>query len=201
MTMPDPRRPGFTLVEVMVATVISAIVVTAVLAAVSFTSDAHARRLAAAEPHLREHAVRLALQGWLRAASIDIAPFVGIDRRQGGSELDELTFGVADGGSLHPGPARIRLWTELDGSVMAQVTSLGGRAATTERLTLATGADGLALRYRTRAGGRRVWVDSWDAAEELPEAVLLRVIMADPAAVARTLHDLPLLLQVGWEGR
>jgi prepilin-type N-terminal cleavage/methylation domain-containing protein len=202
MTRPRPCRDGFTLIEVMVATVISAFVVTAVLAAVTFTSEAHTRRMNAAAPQLGEHATRAALEGWMRAASVTVAPFVGTDRRYGALELDELHLGLVDGGVFHPGPARLRLWTDPGGGgVQAEILSIGGVGGAT-RLTLAPGAAGLSLRYRTRIRARHVWVDSWDSDEELPAAIRIQVI-TDAAAVARqpSLHDLPLVLPVGWEAR
>jgi prepilin-type N-terminal cleavage/methylation domain-containing protein len=196
-----PNRGGFTLVELLVALLISALVVIAAYAAVRIASEADARRSTAAAPVLAEQATRSALEGWLRAASVAVAPFIGEDHRAGALEVDELTLGVTDGGFLHPGPARLRLRADpRRGGVRAElVSSERGRERVTD-LLLVPGARGLSLRYRTRVGGRDMWVDSWQSDVELPAAVQVRFLFGpDGQARPTSLHVLPLLLPVGWE--
>jgi prepilin-type N-terminal cleavage/methylation domain-containing protein len=203
MTASTAPRHGFTLVELMVAMVISTFVVTAVYSAITFASDAHNRRAETAAPLLSDHAARAALQSWLRAADLGVAPFIGSDRRDGDIELDELTFGLTDGGALHPGPARLRLRTDPHGAgVTAEILTIGGGPGHSRTMVLGPGAHGLSLRYRTLVAARHVWLDEWQSGAELPYAVEIRFIFAHPPATSRAaLRHLPLVLPAGWEGK
>ncbi len=197
--MPRERRTlrggagagGFTLVEVLVALVVSGVVVASAYGVLRAAADSRARVESERAESLTGPAARAALEAWLRAAaSVEGGgPFVGRDFRSGPVELDVVAFAVEDGGALYPGPRRVRLWVETDGraprrGLLAELSSLRpGEPA--ETLSVAPAAAGLSLRYRTVVQGYERWIDAWAADTLLPEAVELRV-QARPEPVGGT---------------
>jgi hypothetical protein len=193
-------------VEVMVALVVSGLVLSAAYAIVGAVGDGRGRAISARGTVLPGPAARAALDGWLRAAALTegAGPFIGLDR---GDPLpqDALSFPVEDGGALHPGPRRIRLWVQPGAGLMAEVAplrALDGEPPDT--LALAPAAAGLRARYRTRVKDDLVWLNAWRSAAALPEAVELTVLpppeaAADPQAggLPRVLR-LPVLVPLRW---
>lgn len=184
--MPRPPR-GFTLVELLVALVVSALVVSVAFRAVTVATDATAHIQADQRGVLRSGAARAQLDSWLRAATfLDGAePFIGRDGAQrDGPPLDEVTFAVADAGALRPGPRRIHLWIGRDSAgarsgLLAELTSLSGRdAMAAETLVVAPAAVGLRIRYLGRFAGRDGWAGDWASSRRLPAAIQLRLLPA-----------------------
>ena len=179
------RRGGFTLIEVVTALAVAGMVVAGaygILLSVTASRDRVARER---ERTLPAVAAREALAAWLAgAATLDGGgPFRGLDLRGGSLPADEVAFAVTDGGELYPGPRRIRLWVERGvprRGLLAEIRPLRGAGADT--LQVAPGAAGLNVIYRQRAGGVERWVDGWDSAAELPEAVELRLLPAPERA-------------------
>jgi prepilin-type N-terminal cleavage/methylation domain-containing protein len=203
------RRGGFTLIELLVALVIAGVVALGAHAAVSLAMDVVTRRSAAAEPVLRGHGTRQMLEGWLRSAWLAGGPLVGSDRREGSFQIDELSFAVADGGVLFPGPARIRLWVDRDPTtarwgVVAEVLRSRGGAPHADTIVLAPRARELAIRYRVQLAERSVWVDSWASATQLPEAIELQIGGAaenDASSADAPLLYVPMIVPIGWRTR
>lgn len=192
------RAAGFTLVEVMVALVVSGLVLGAAYGVVGAVAGARERVATAREAALPGPAVRAALDGWLRSAAPldDRYPFAGIDRGEG-LPNDLLEFTAEDGGVLYPGPRRIRLWVERAG-LLAEVAPLGPGGDRTDTLPLAPGAAGLQLRYRTRSRGEPLWVGAWRGQTTLPEAVEITLVpRADAGDLPRVLR-LPILIPLRW---
>jgi hypothetical protein len=173
----------------MVALLVASLVMGAAYAIVGAVADARTRTAAARGETLPGPAARAQLDAWLRSAAVldGDGPFLGIDGG-GMPERDALAFTVEDGGALHPGPRRIRLWVargaDADRSgLLAEVASprrMDGEPPDT--LTLSPAAAGLRARYRTRVQDRPVWVDAWRGVESLPEAVELTLLPAPEAA-------------------
>lgn len=188
------------------ALVVSGLVLSAAYAILGAVGDGRGRAVAMRGRVLPGPAARAALDGWLRAASLaeGAGPFVGLDGGDGLSG-DALSFAVEDGGALHPGPRRIRLWVQPGAGLMAEVAplrALDGEPPDT--LALAPAAAGLRARYRTRVKDDLVWLSAWRSAAALPEAVELTVLpppeaAADPEAggVPRVLR-LPVLVPLRW---
>lgn len=185
--MTDAR--GFTLIELMVALAVSAVVVLASRAALGAMTDAWERARAARQPIMATVAARRALEDWLASATFLLSDsvFEGRHRRSGYLDLDEVVFTVRDGGSLYPGAHRIRLWVNDDivGSregLLAELRPLGGRvAAPPDTLTVVPQATGVSIRYRGVFDGQREWVRDWRSEFGLPEALELR--LRGPTAV------------------
>jgi prepilin-type N-terminal cleavage/methylation domain-containing protein len=203
-------RGGFTLVELLVALVVSALVLTVAFRSVGVAADATSRVRADQRGVLRGGATRAQLDRWLRAATfLDGAePFVGqAGARHDGPPLDELTFAVADAGVLRPGPRRIRLWIGTDSTgkrsgLLAELIALDGQAqSTAETLAVAPAAVGMRLRYRGRFAGRDGWAGEWASSTLLPTAIELSLQPASGAPHGREglapILTLPLTVPLG----
>jgi len=187
-------RAGFTLIEVIVALVVSGIVAAAGYGVLAGAADGRAAVAREREAKLPGPAARAALDGWLRAAALweGSGEFRGRDRRVGPLPLDELSFTVEDGGALYPGRRRVTLWIERDANrprhgLLAEIAPADrGGAVRTDTLSVAPQAAGLNVRYRTLVRMRDTWLDAWESAHLLPEAVEVTVLPAaqrtnDPA--------------------
>ena len=166
-------------------------------------ADARTRAVAERREALPGPAARAALDGWLRSAAIleGAGPFVGLDRG-GAPPQDAVSFTVEDGGALHPGPRRIRLWVDRSAAaprrgLLAEVAPL--RATDddpVDTLVVSAAAAGLRARYRTTVNDRTVWLDAWRSATLLPEAVELTVVPAPEAAADPNAGGLPRVLRL-----
>ncbi|HEX6367414.1 MAG TPA: prepilin-type N-terminal cleavage/methylation domain-containing protein [Longimicrobium sp.] len=190
----SPRRAGFTLIEVIVALVVSGVVAAAGYGVLAGTADGRAAVAREREARLPGPAVRGALDGWLRSAALweGSGPFRGRDRRIGPLPVDELSFTVDDGGALYPGRRRVTLWIERDRTrrphgLLAEIAPAERRdAERTDTLELAPTAAGLNVRYRAKVRMKDAWLDGWESERVLPEALELEVLPApervnDPA--------------------
>jgi prepilin-type N-terminal cleavage/methylation domain-containing protein len=205
------RRSGFTLVELLVALVVSALVLTLAFRSVGVAADATARVREDQRGVLRGGAARAQLDRWLRAATLldGAEPFVSqAGARRDGPPLDEVTFAVADAGELRPGPRRIHIWIGRDSSglrsgLLAALTALDGQEAViAETLVVAPAAAGLRLRYRGRFAGRDGWAGDWASSTRLPVAVELSLLPANGAPRDRLapILSIPLIVPLGQAG-
>jgi prepilin-type N-terminal cleavage/methylation domain-containing protein len=198
-------RPGFTIIELVVAMVVAGVVAVTAYAAVAAASDAAARMRADPRTALAGLTARATLSGWLRAATADVEPFSGAHRRAGlsGHDHDEVTFGVADGGPRCPGACRVHLAvtgppSAAPSGLVAVLTPLARPAAPAETVLVAPGAAGLQLRYRASFTEREPWLRAWAAAATPPAVVRLQVTF-DGAVAARDaspLLGMPLTVSV-----
>jgi prepilin-type N-terminal cleavage/methylation domain-containing protein len=181
---------GFTLIEVIVALVVSGVVAAAGYGILAGVADGRAAVAREREARIPGPAVRGTLDGWLRAAALweGSAPFRGRDRRVGPMSLDELSFAVEDGGPLYPGRRRVTLWVERDRTLplhglLAEIAPAERRdGERTDTLALAPTAVGLNARYRARVRMKDAWLDGWDSGRTLPDALELSVIPAPELA-------------------
>lgn len=182
----------------MVALLVSSLVLGAAYAILGAVGDARTRTSAGRAEALPGPAARAALDGWLRSAAVleGAGPFVGLDRGESLPQ-DALSFAVEDGGALHPGPRRVRVWVQPGAGLMAEVTPLRPlEADPADTLLLAPAAAGLQARYRTRARDELVWLDAWRSAVAIPEAVELTVLPAPEAAARADAGGLPRVLRI-----
>lgn len=191
--MSRPRN-GFTLAELAVALAVGGLVVAAGHAVLTATIETVTRARRAADGVRAASTARAVVTEWLRAAVlVEDQAFYGIHRAQVGMHIDELSFNVSDGGSLHPGPRRVTLWVERSPTAPRQ----GFLAAVTTRtgadtLLLAPGATDLALRYLIVEAGRERWVREWQSTSELPVAIELRVSSREAVVLGATDESLGL---------
>lgn len=182
---PRGARAGFTIVELIVALVVTAMVLATAYGSLQVATDATARLRAERRSALAAPAARMALDGWLRGATLagNLAPFVGVHRaRADAPPADEVRFAVLDAGALHPGPHLVRLFLAqgtdpLRRGLLAELTpTRRGFATAPETLQVSAGATGLAVRYLAQGGTRREWVGEWLSDRELPAEIELRAI-------------------------
>lgn len=174
---------GFTLVEVMVSLAVGGMVVAAAYALLGAAADTRRRLERERAEVLPAAAARATLRQWLAGAALweGAGPFAGRDRREGTMPVDEVTFAVADGGALRPGPRRVRLWVERNAlagrrGLLAEVADLRpGRGERTDTLSLAPEAAGMETRFRAVENGRGTWVHAWESSARLPDAVEITV--------------------------
>lgn len=177
------RRPGFTIIELMVALVVVGLIALAAHAAVATASGAVQRLDRATGPVRRGTAVRITLRQWLRAiAPVGSLPVLtGTDGGSGPLALDRIQFTVRDGGRLRPGPHRIGIRIDADPGTAVQglIIRIEDLSAATARpaeiLEAAPAATGVSIRYRTWVDGRVRWRDHWNARDGRPEAIQLRI--------------------------
>lgn len=197
------RVTGFTLAELLVALAVTGLVIVAAHAALATLGDAATRARTARQPVLAGAATRAMLEGWLRSATLadGSGPFWGADRSEGREAMDELVFSVMDGGALHPGPQRIRIWVDRDPlnalqGVLAEVRPLPGRySAPPETLAIAPSATGLSIRYLVLIDGRERWLDEWQSSTLLPRVAEVSFSRYSRVRLGESgLDDLPPLL-------
>ncbi len=195
---------GFTLVELMVALAVAGLVVTTAVAGLSVISDAVARSRANSQAVMSGATARRQLEHWLRSATLleGAGSFHGIHRRDGAGLTDEVSFVVADGGALYPGPHRIRLWVERDQrknnrGLLVALTPLNDSRLRTDTLVLAYAATGVGLQYLDAVANR--WTVEWREDGRLPRAVQVRVesvtvTRLDPGGGSQQMSAVPPLL-------
>ena len=179
-----PRTSGFTLLELLVALVVTGAAVAIGYAGLVSVSEASARSRASSQPVIAAATTRSALSAWLSSATLmeGTHPFRGMHRTNGPARSDELTTAVSNGGSLRLGPRRLRIWVDADPltperGLVVELAPIGDDGlASTDTLEIAPSAAGLALRYLVLVEGKERWVDDWVSQSQLPRAVELRVL-------------------------
>lgn len=172
------------------ALVVSGIVAAAGYGVLAGVADGRAAVARERAERLPGPAARGALDGWLRGAALweGSGEFRGRDRRIGPLPLDELSFAVEDGGALYPGRRRVTLWIERDPTrprhgLLAEIAPADrGGAVRTDTLAIAPDAVGMNVRYRAVVRMRDAWLDSWNSARLLPDAVELVILPAPQRA-------------------
>ena len=200
-------RGGFTLIELVVALVVTGVVVLAAHTGLATITDGWSRSHRAALPVLNGATARSALEGWLRSATFlpGTGPFRGMDVYRAGQSSDEVTFDAGDCGTLRPGPCRVRLWVDRDPAtsrtgLLAELALMrDSLVAAIETLTVAPAVTGLELRYLVPRPRGTAWVDGWESSDVLPRAVQLHLsaleaIQLGPGAAGAS--RLPPLLQL-----
>lgn len=181
--MSRPGRCGFTLMELMVALVVTGVVVLAAHAGLSAVTEHWLKAGSQRRATLAAASARDALTGWLRGAVLlpGAGGLLGRHHFQAGQSRDDLTFVTADGGLLRPGPHRIRLWigenrSGLPTGLLAEIAPLHDSIVETpDTVVLAPGATGLAIEYLVPAPHGDEWRDAWESGENLPHAIQLQL--------------------------
>lgn len=201
------NRPGFTMVEVLVALVAAGLLAATAHRGLAILADLETRAAASRERVLRAAAVRLQLTSWLRAAYVrtesdggsDAPPFEGQDRfAQDGKPDDVVAFVTLAPGPFHGGVARVRLGIDHDPAtsmtgLVARVSQERASAGPTAELALVPDATGLNARYRFDRGSGAEWFDGWLSTVQLPEAIELQVLGDSVPAMLR----IPIVLPLG----
>src|SRR2546428_6510598 len=186
------RRPGFTLIEVIVAITVTAIVAVAVYLAASTAIASAARSRAVKQEARTQRNARMVLTALLRSARAEAttedARFVGVDGARTASGSDELRLVGALGlpFARYPAgePLRVHVWVGVHSPpARALILELapwperdGGGADT---VVLFARLDGAEITYRDPV--RDVWLDDWDRPPPLlPAAVAIEFRSVSP---------------------
>lgn len=175
------RRPnGFTLVEVVVALFIFALLATAGVSLLSFTVRAQSASARALEDVSGERRLSALLIGDLGQAVPRVSRDVsGRPRPAFQANQGRLLFAFVRGGSK-PQHVEIR----LDGGALVRVASpfVDGAAAGAP-LVLETGVERVKLRFRTKSD----WQDNWESerTDSIPRALELTISRRGAAPVTR----------------
>jgi general secretion pathway protein J len=171
---------GFTLVEVVVALFIFALLASAGVSLLSFTVKAQAvsaRVLAEVSDDRRLSAILIADLGQaVPRISRDLS---GATRPAFEADQDEMLMAYVRGGSK-PQHVEIRL---VNGTLVRIATPFVDGAATNVPITLETGVERARLRFRTKTD----WIDNWDSerTDTLPRAIELTMTRRGEAPVKR----------------
>lgn len=195
------RQAGFTLVEIVVALTVGALVTLVAHTTVSQTLDTATRsrnRLAAAQ---HSAGVRKQLADWLGGAQVsssndsDIA-FLGGDAAEDTTRCDQLRFVSAT--ALAGEWTEIHLFIDDDPHTRERglVASLGGDLTPTHVVGLEPSATDLEIRYLFRINTELRWFSGWSSSIELPLAVEIRLLGEN----LPPLLQLPITVAVGGRG-
>jgi len=171
---------GFTLVEVVVALFIFALLASAGVSLLSFTVKAQAvsaRVLAEVSDDRRLSAILIADLGQaVPRISRDLS---GATRPAFEADQDEMLMAYVRGGSK-PQHVEIRL---VNGTLVRIATPFVDGAATNVPITLETDVERVRLRFRTKTD----WIDNWDSerTDTLPRAIELTMTRRGEAPVKR----------------
>lgn len=171
---------GFTLVEVVVALFIFALLAAAGVSLLSFTVKAQAasaRVLAEVSDDRRLSAILIADLGQaVPRISRDLS---GATRPAFEADQDEMLMAYVRGGSK-PQHVEIRL---VNGTLVRIATPFVDGAATNVPITLETDVERVRLRFRTKTD----WIDNWDSerTDTLPRAIELTMTRRGEAPVKR----------------
>ena len=186
---------GFTLLELLVALAVSAVVVLGVRAAVSVSVDVATRGRDVADEALRVEAARATLRRWLESAYIGSAVegsrFDGRDKEILGQPADELAFVTLDPALLDSRRGSA-VWIRLrvasgDSGLVAEYHSVarnpspaGDRAVNrgNKRISILSEVRALDVRYLVALGDESRWFRGWSSGVRLPRAAELQFYTA-----------------------
>jgi len=174
------RRPGFTLIEVLVGMTVAAIALTAGFTALAFVSDRSDDAERASIAAIEGAAPRAMLADWLVGARLQ-APnragvFGGIDGEDQGKKSDELTFPTTASTPLGVRNAVVRLFIDDDDETPEHglVAEMRERLQDdVRRFELVPQAATLQIRYLPNVPDAVEWQDNWQGQGELPRAIEL----------------------------
>jgi prepilin-type N-terminal cleavage/methylation domain-containing protein len=183
------RRPGFTLLELIVTLLITGLVVS--IGHLVFRQIIVSRERASPVIDRTQAAstAQATIVHWLASAHLegreDGIPFEGIDPT-GEGVSDRLSFVTTTAQPVLDGTALIDLYVDSDSTtsergLVARIRAFSGQSRKLELVPLAMGLDAWFL---GTVDGVRSWVPSWSSAVELPEAVRLAVLTVESESVA-----------------
>lgn len=205
------HRHGFTVLELLVALAVSAVVVLGVRAALSVSMDVAARGRDVTDEALRVEAARNTIRRWLESAYIGAGlqgwGFDGRDQMVAGEPRDVLAFVTVDPVLLdsRQGSAfwiRLRV-AATDSGLVADfgIVEPGDWTNDTEtrRIQILPQVRAMDIRYQVTLGSEFRWFSGWSSRVRLPRAVELRFDTEPEDSVAPEL-ELPLLVTLARQG-
>lgn len=186
---------GTTLVELVVALVLTGAMVSAGFAAFASIVDHRERADQVSSESRRATAVRRTLSSWLGGAQVtgeaSSMIFEGIDAEDDGLADDQVTF-LTTARTPAGGPAIVRIYIDRDPrtpeqGMTAEFHQVEGLAR--KQVEIDRRVAGLDVSYLFGRGSERRWLSGWVSASGLPAAARLQLLPAHP-------DTLPALLQL-----
>ncbi|HLZ34916.1 MAG TPA: type II secretion system protein GspJ [Nitrospira sp.] len=187
---------GFTLIEVLLATALVAVIAAMVFGSLHLTTMAidSARATAAREQILRS-TMRIMTEELTVGVSNSIGPWMGLNFQQEGQPADAvafLTLGQFRGVESGQDTELVRIVYAREGDRLLRFVRrnlYGLTDDSVDQLELATDVKGFNLRYYD--GQTRVWSDEWDgrARSAPPSAVLIELTVMQDNAELRTFRQ------------
>jgi len=193
---PLHSEQGFTLVEVLLAVALVAVIATMVFSALYLTASAIDRtRAAAGEEQLLRSTLRVMAEELAMSLQHPASPWLGINAQQGGEPADTIAFmtvGSFRGMSAATDTEMVRIvYTRNETSLMRIVRRnlFGINDESLEQMELANKVRGFNVRYYNRTGN--IWSDEWDARAKsgLPAAVLIELTLDQDAPEPRIIRQ------------
>lgn len=183
------KRRGMTLLEVVIALVITAFTATAGVESLGFLVDRRTAAADAVRETTRASGVRRTLMTWLEG--VRLVPgdqgrsFQLVDRTSAGRPDDELTFITTAPTPIAGENTIVRLYVEHDvrspvHGLVAELRDWAGTHVTT--VLVDSTVTSLDVRCRTAAFGTPQWLGSWLSAGLLPRGIELRLGSSGPVA-------------------
>lgn len=194
------NRSGLTLVELVVALVVTGAALSAGYGAFSSIVDNRTRVAEASDEVSRTSAIRTAMISWLEGARVTVEQggpqFRGLDGVYQHLDDDELWFLTTSDTPLGRGESIVRLYVDRDHDTPEEgLTAVIAewRGVNSMRIMIDSTVQSLDVRYSSGLLGERQWLPSWISTTVLPKAVELTLRSATEASLPALL-DLPILV-------
>ena len=193
---PDLRETGFTLVEVLLATALLAVVAAMVFGSLQLSTMAiDGARSAAAREQIVRSTLRIMAEELTAGSSSPAGPWIGMSTTQEGQPADTvafLTLGQFRGASSSQETETVRIvYTRENDRLLRLVRRnlYGLTDESVDQLELARNVRGFNVRYYD--GQANVWVDEWDgrARSAPPAAVLIELTVLQDDEEMRTFRQ------------
>lgn len=194
-------RKGMTLIEILVAIIVTSVTLSIGYVAFSILIDEHDRIITVTDDTARAAVLRRTLVSWLSGAHLAIddslPSFVGIEQSRGNTPNDEITFLTNSATPLDEDESRVRLYLQ-QGPIPAQrglVVELQSReGGHMIRQVLHRAVNGMKIEYLTTVDRQAQWSSNWSSSTELPDGVRLTLLPDSDSLPA--LLRLPIVLRL-----
>lgn len=196
LQLPPLSERGFTLIEVLLATTLVAVIATMVFGSLQLSTVAIERaRDTAFHDQVMRRTLRIMMEELTAGLSSNTAPWIGVDGQRDGRPSDTIAFltlgkfPVMESGRE---TEHVRIvYTREDNRLLryARKNLYGLTDDSVEQLELATNVKGFNLRYFDGLGN--IWSDQWDgrARSSPPAAVLIELTISQNDSDSATIRQ------------